>query len=341
MIGTLDNVRSRWQWRKATRFRKDSEMRRSSRFPLRCCVVCAAVLFAATLLPATAQAQKIGLSMHFMRDDYAIAFRDAFQKVCTQEEVPVVITDGAAKASKQLADLENLLAQKVDVLVIIPWDEKAVLRPIARANAVNIPVVAVTHIPDATVNATVDGGDRANGKAAGTLLAERLAGKGKVVLLDIPVAMWRIQERVKGFKEALKDTDIEIVVHQKVDTDEKAMRAIEDALTAHPDLRGIFATFSNQILGAAAALKARGKKDVVLTGIDADRAIIQMIRAGWVTGTAAQFPRDQGTKAAQAAVALLRGESVKALYPVPTQIVDYDNAKEMQERIWGIKYTGK
>ena len=126
-------------------------MKRIVKFLVRCAVICAAALFAATLLPASVQAQKIGLSMHFMRDDYAIAFRDAFQKVCAAEGIPVVITDGAAKAAKQLADLENLLAQQVDVLVVIPWDEKAVLRPISRANALNIPVVAVTHIPEAKV----------------------------------------------------------------------------------------------------------------------------------------------------------------------------------------------
>jgi len=306
-------------------------------------VVLTTLVLAGTILAfgwsyGAAHAQKIGLSMHFMRDDYAIAFRNAFQEVCQQEGIPVIVTDGAANASKQLADLESLLAQQVDVLVLIPWDEKAVLRPIARANERGIPVVAVTHIPGAKVNATVDGGDRANGRAAGGLLVEKLGGRGKIALLDIPVSMWRIQERVDGLKEALNETDIQIVVHQKVDTDEKAMRAVADILAAHPDLGGIFATFSNQILGAAAALRSAGRKDVVLTGIDADRAIIKMIRAGWVTGTAAQFPRDQGTKAAQAAVALLRGEPAKELYSVPTQIVDYDNAPRMQEVIWGVRY---
>jgi len=299
----------------------------------------AGVFVAFLLIPLAIEAQEIGLSMHFMRDDYAIAFRDAFEKVCKEESVSVIVTDGAAKASKQLADLESLLARKVDVLVVIPWDEKAVLRPISRANQLGIPVVAVTQIPEAKVSATVDGGDRANGRAAGKLLVQELGGKGKVALLDIPVSMWRIQERVEGFREALVGTDIDVVVHQKVDTDDKAMRAVADILSAHPDLGGIFATFSNQILGAAAALRNAGRKDVVLTGIDADRAIIKMIRAGWVTGTAAQFPRDQGAKAAQAAVALVRGEAVKELYSVPTQTVDYDNAPQMQELIWGIKYT--
>ena len=311
------------------------------RFPISLRLVCTAVFLALSLSHVAVHAQKIGLSMHFMRDDYAIAFRNAFQKVCEEQNIPVVITDGAAKASKQLADLESLLAQRVDVLVVIPWDEKAVLRPIARANRTGTPVVAVTHIPGAKVSATVDGGDRANGRAAGRLLLEKLAGRGKIALLDIPVSMWRIQERVEGLKEALKETDIKIVVHQKVDTDEKAMRDVADILAAHPDLGGIFATFSNQILGAAAALRNAGRKDVVLTGIDADRAIIKMIRAGWVTGTAAQFPRDQGTKAAQAAVALLRGEPVKELYSVPTQIVNYENAPQMQEVIWGVKYEAE
>jgi ABC-type sugar transport system substrate-binding protein len=73
----------------------------------------------------------------------------------------------------------------------------------------------------------------------------------------------------------------------------------------------------------------------VLTGIDADRAIIERISRGWVSGTAAQFPAVQGRLAAQTAFDHLRGLPVEERYEVPVALVTADNAQAMSERIWG------
>jgi ABC-type sugar transport system substrate-binding protein len=110
---------------------------------------------------------------------------------------------------------------------------------------------------------------------------------------------------------------------------------VSGILVATPDLAGIWCTFSNQIVGAADALRMAGRKGVVLTGIDADKSIIARIESGWVTGTAAQFPAEHGRLAARAAFAHLKGEAVEASYEVPVGLVTSDNAEEMSVRIWG------
>ena len=57
----------------------------------------------------------IGLSMHFMRDDYALNCVEAVKAVAAKYPGSnVVATDANANPPKQLADMENLIAQGVD-----------------------------------------------------------------------------------------------------------------------------------------------------------------------------------------------------------------------------------
>ena len=279
---------------------------------------------------------RIGVSMHFMRDDYASAVVQSIKKtVASQPGASVVVTDANGEAAKQLTDMENLVAQKVSAIIVIPIDEKAILTGIRRANAAGIPVVAITHIPNATVVTTVAStGDFTNGKASGQLLRERLHDQGKIAVIDMPYSLWRIDERERGLKEALAGSHIEIVAHQAGTEQAKIQDIVAGLLIAHPDLAGIWCSYSNQVVGAADALRQAGRRNVVLTGIDADHSIIERIEKGWVTGTAAQFPREHGRLAAEAALNQLTGKPVQASYEVPVGVVTKGNARDMERRIW-------
>jgi len=292
-----------------------------------------------TLPPSCKQetGHTIGVSMHFMRDDYAVRVVETIKAVAAGHPGSnVIVTDANANASKQLADMENLVVQGVDVIIVIPIDEKAVLPAINRANEEGIPVIAITHIPNAKVLTTVAAeGDYANGRASGELLREKLGGKGKIATIGVPYKLWRIDERVRGFEDAIAGSDIEIVARQASDDQARVQDLVSGILVANPELAGIWCTFSNQVVAAADALRMAGRKDVVLTGIDADKSIIERIHKGWVTGTAAQFPAEHGRLAAEAAFAYLAGEPVQETYEVPVGLVTAANADEMNRLIWG------
>lgn len=294
---------------------------------------------AALLLCASVHAEPVtlGVSMHFMRDDYAVKVVGTIEAVAAgRGDSRIIVTDANATASKQLADVENLVVQAVDAIIVVPIDEKAILPGIRKANAAGIPVIAITHIPGAEVLTTVAAaGDYANGRASGELLRERLGGTGKIAVIGVPYNLWRIDERVRGFEDAIAGSAIEVVARQASDDQARVQDLVAGILIAQPDLAGIWCTFSNQIVGAADALRMAGRKGVVLTGIDADRAIIERIRRGWVTGTAAQFPAEHGRLAAEAAFDHLEGKAVQPTYEVPVGLVTQDNADEMSARIWG------
>jgi len=289
--------------------------------------------------PATVPSFTLGVSMHFMRDDYAVKLVESIEAVVAQYPGSnVVVTDANGTAQKQLADMENLVVQDVAAIVVVPIDEKAILPAIKTANQKNIPVVAVTRIPGAEVLTTVAAsGDFANGKASGDLLVQATHGKGKVAMIGIPYSLWRIDERERGFEEAIAGTELAIVVRESGLDQAKVQDTIAGILVAHPDLKAIWCAFSNQLVGAADALRSANRKDIVLTGIDADKAIIARIRSGWITGAAAQFPREQGKLAAEAVIAFLEGKAVPSTFEVPVGLVTMDNADEMEARIWDAK----
>jgi ribose transport system substrate-binding protein len=287
-------------------------------------------------MPGTGVAAErtLGVSMHFMRDDYAVRLVGAIEESAAGARV--IVTDANADAAKQLSDIENLVVQGVDVIIVVPIDEKAILPGIRRANAAGIPVVAVTHIPGAEVLTTVGAtGDYANGRASGELLREATGGKGQVAMIGIPYSLWRIDERERGFLDAIDGSGLEVTIRQSGLDQSRVQDIVSGILIAKPDIAAIWCAFSNQLVGAADALRTAGRHNVVLTGIDADEAIIQRIRQGWITGAAAQFPSTQGRLAAEAALAHLDGRPVEDSYEVPVGVVTPDNLDEMRTRIWG------
>lgn len=279
----------------------------------------------------------VGLSMHFMRDDYANRLVETVKaRIAEFRGSTTIVTDANADPAKQLADIENLVVRGADAIIVVPIDEKAILPAIGNARQQGIPIVAITRIPGADVLSTVGAnGDYANGKASGELLVEATGGKGKVATIGIPYSLWRIDERERGFTDAIEGAELEVVSRQAGLDQGKVQDIVSGILIAHPDLAAIWCTFSNQVVGAADALRSAGRHDVVLTGIDADEAILERIEQGWVTGTAAQFPAEQGSLAADAVIRYFRGEEVPESTEVPVALVTADNVAEMRVRIWG------
>ena len=303
-------------------------------------IICTVIFFLASISSVAAQVEEditLGVSMHFMRDDYAVKLVDSIQQAAAQNPgATVIVTDANGAPQKQLADVENLVVQGVDAIIVVPIDEKAIMPAIRQANRANIPVVAITTIPGAEVVSTIAAsGDYANGKASGELLREATGGKGKLAMIGIPYSLWRIDERERGFMDAIAGTELEVVARQSGLDQAKVQDAVAGILIAHPDLPGIWCAFSNQLVGAADALRTANRKSVVQTGVHADKAIIERIRKGWITGAAAQFPREQGQLAAEAAFQAFKDKPVPPSFEVPVGLVTAENADLMEEQIWG------
>jgi ABC-type sugar transport system substrate-binding protein len=287
--------------------------------------------------PAAREAKSrwlIGLSLHMTTDDYGVFMSKAFEETLDAAHVGYLITDAQHQGERQREDIERHIARRVDALVIVPTDDQLITQETNKAAAQGIPIIAVTAMPGSNVTTTILGRDRDNGFDAGKLLAEKLGGQGKIMVLDTPTTLTRLRLRLEGFQDAIRGTGLQVVATRRTVTKDGCMAAVEEVLREHPDLKGIFAPFGLALIGAASDVRARDRKDIVITGIDADYEVLKLIQEGWVAATLAQYPSEHGRLAAEAALSILRGEPPKPSVEAPFKIVTRENAAAMARELW-------
>src|SRR5436305_9405739 len=85
---------------------------------------------------------KIGFAMDTLKEERWQRDHDAFEAHCKQMNVDCVITVADNKADKQANDVDNLLTQRVDVLVIAPHDATQAASMVEKAKAQGVPVIS-------------------------------------------------------------------------------------------------------------------------------------------------------------------------------------------------------
>jgi ribose transport system substrate-binding protein len=133
---------------------------------------------------------------------------------------------------------------------------------------------------------------------------------------------------VKGFRAVVEEYNaaaagkLEIVAElESGGAKDIGFRAAEDALQAHPDLRGIFAINDPAALGARAALEKAGKADqIMIVGFDGQPEGKQAIKEGKIYADPVQFPDQMGVKVVDAIVRHSKGEELPPQILIPTRL---------------------
>ncbi|WP_405113235.1 substrate-binding domain-containing protein [Micromonospora sp. NBC_01405] len=186
----------------------------------------------------------------------------------------VVVADAAQDNSKQVADVENFLTQKINLLIISPNEAKPLTAVVKRAYDQGIPVIVLDRKVEGEGYTAFIGGDNvAIGRSAGEYYAKTLLPQGgKVIeIAGLPGAT-PAAERAKGFREGIaSNPKIEIVASQPGDWLREKGQSVADALLkAHPDVAAIYAHNDPMAEGAYLAAKAAGvETKIKFTGIDA------------------------------------------------------------------------
>ena len=215
----------------------------------------------------------------------------------------------------QTAIVEDMLTQKVDVLVFAPAGPKELIPTIEAANNAGIPVICVDRGADGGKIATTIATDNLEGAQLGAeYLGKYLKqqGKGtKVAILEGIQAIANGRDRKKGAENGFQNTGMNLVASQPGEwVQDKGAAATENIVTANPDLAGIFASNDQMGLGAIQALKSAGKLDQVkVVGYDAIPQALQAVKDGTMLATVKQFPERMGELGVDYAVRAAEGET--------------------------------
>ena len=229
----------------------------------------------------------------------------------------------------QIAIMENFIAQKVDAIVLAPCERKALVPVVQKAQKQGIVVVFVDSALEPNIADCFIATDNfKGGYIAGETLAKLIGYSGKVGVVQAIPGAASVQERERGFREALKKfpkVKIASVLYGQSSV-ATAMQAAENMLTAHPDLKGIFAVNEISGVGTAQVLRARklaGK--VKLVAFDASETEIQALRDGIIQALIVQNPFRMGELGVRYAVIKLRGKPIPKRIDTGVTVVTKEN----------------
>jgi D-xylose transport system substrate-binding protein len=294
------------------------------------------VLVAALLFPSAAPAQskeksrldeplRIGLLLDSLKVERWQTDLDAFKKRAEELGAEVLVEAAEGGDDLQFAQAHKLLQAGVKSLVLVPHNTDEAVRIVASAKARNVAVLDYERL---IRNSDIDCFVGSNAEAIGELQAAsliKLAPKGNYILLegsstDITASMLR-DGQMKVLKPLADRGDIKILAEVWA-TDWMPIQAyahMEEAIeSSKGDIAAVLAASDGLAGGAIQALqehKLAGK--VLVSGQDADLAAIIRILEGTQAMTVYKPVRSEASQAAEAAVSLARGESLKTASMIP------------------------
>lgn len=274
----------------------------------------------------------IGVTFMTLNSPFFEAMQRGLKEEADKNGIEVVVSDAQLDVAQQISSVENLIAQKVDVILLNAVDSKAIVPAVEAANKAGIPVICLDVMAEGgDVAAFIASNNKAAGIMGGEFIGEKLEGKGKVVILDGP-PISSFQDRAAGFEEALgKYEGIEIVQHiNAVENSITAfVNAADNILSAYPDLDAVLAVNDYGAIAVESAVESAGKDfKVVSVGVDGMPDVVNAITEGSVVaGSVAQQPAEMGRLGVQTAIKLLSGETVEKTIDVPLKMLSKDNAQ--------------
>ncbi len=280
-------------------------------------------------------APRYGLSTVGLSFPFAAAIAKGFADAAAKAGAEPVVLDAQGDVQKQANDIQDLVAQKVKGLAVMPLDSVVAQGWVDRATAAGVPTVAVAamvgdprardaHDVYPRLTALVTQDEVEAGRSAGRLAAALLprGRSAKIAVIEGAAGFPEVEQRRRGFLAALDAAHAHyaVVAAQPGDwTAEKGEAACQNILAAHPDIDLFFNEADDMAVGCARAIRAAGSP-ARLIGIGGSKLAIASIKAGAVDGTVCFRPEALGALAFEALRKAAHGDAAKAAfetYPIP------------------------
>lgn len=286
----------------------------------------------ATAPAATAKSggSRYGLSSVGLSYPFAAAIAKGFSDAAAEAGATAVILDAQGDVQKQANDIDDLVAQGVKGIAIMPLDSVVAQAWVDRIGRSGIPVASVAALVGDPRTRAIDdvypglvalvsqhevsAGEVAGKLAARLLPRDRVA---RIAIIEGAAGFPEVEQRARGFRQGLEAEGIlyKIVAAQPGNwTSEGGEAACQNILAAQPDVDLFFNEADDMVIGCARAVRAANSK-ARLIGVGGSRLAIASIKAGAVDGTVCFKPEALGALAFKA----LAGEAGPRFrtYPIP------------------------
>jgi ABC-type sugar transport system substrate-binding protein len=226
--------------------------------------------------------------------------------------VTVIVQDAEGDISKQLAQAEAMITQRVDAIIINSVDVEGCAPIVDMAAEAGIPLIQCNTVTTNTERATcyVGSDDVDAGRIQANFLKDKLKNDAKVVYMMGPMGVAGQILRKQGIEEALFNiTNIQVLAEQTANWKRtEALTLAENWLTSYRDLDAIICQNDDMALGALEAAEAAGRQDdLIIIGIDAIPDALQAVKEGRLNCTVFQDAKGQGGGSLDAALRAIKG----------------------------------
>lgn len=282
-------------------------------------------------------ARQIGLVMKTLTNPFFIEMEKGARKAEKDLGVSLIVKTAAQETSieQQIQLVNDLIAAKVDAIVIAPGDSQSLVPTLKKAADAGIKVVNIDNrldpqaLKDAGLGSIpfVSVDNEAGAYTAGKFLADPVSKPTKAAILEGIRSADNARQRMEGAKRALKENkNIQLVASETANWKIDEAYAVSKALfRKHPDVQLLFAANDMMAMGAVKYLQESGKTKVQVVGYDALAEAITEIRSGRMAATVDQQAAEQGYQGVALALRLIQGEEVPATTLVETRLISASN----------------
>jgi inositol transport system substrate-binding protein len=280
----------------------------------------------------------VGALLLSLQYPFLVTLNKAMETEAAEQGIDLVSLDPRQSVSLERHQVEDLIRRKVELIVMIPVDQKTSQIAAKLINTAAIPLVLLnTKFADDFASnggqfvTYVGSDDTEAGKIQGQYLADKLPGGGDVVYLVGEYGGASTERRKAGFESVMENhPNLHIVAELQghgAQSDAKAI--MEKLLQEHRkgQLQALVAQNDEMAIGASSAIQAADRlvEFKVLIGVDGSKAALDAVRAGTLTATVFQDAVGQGRQAMDAAVGILAGGTIGPQFLIPFKLVTKDN----------------
>lgn len=243
-----------------------------------------------------------------------------------------VIVKTSPSGAAQANALEDLSAQKIDALVVLPFNSDELTNPVLDVKRRGTFITVVDRgLKDPTIqDIYVAGNNPEFGRVAGKYFADHLKQGNVVVLRGIPTVI--DEERVSSFEKALQGSGVKIVDKQYANWNrDDAFRVMQDFLSKHPKIDAVWAADDDMALGVLEAIRQAKRTDIkfVLGGAGMKEMVKKVMDGDKMIPVNVSYPPAMIATAMEVTAAkFFSNAPMRGTYVLEATLITKENAKD-------------
>ena len=283
--------------------------------------------------PPQPEKKVIALVMKTLTNPFFVEMEKGARRAESDFGITLRVKTAAQETSieQQIQLVEDMIAAKVDAIVIAPGDSQRLIPTLRKAADAGIKIVNIDNRLDP--KALADSGlppipfvsvdNQAGAYKAGQFLAQGVHAPTEAAILEGIRSADNARERMQGARKALQEnTQVKIVAAEAANWEiDTAYRVTRGIFKNHPRVKLLFASNDMMAIGAVKYLQEAHLSDVRVAGYDALPEALQEINAHRMVATVDQQAAEQGYQGVALALRLLRGDTVPVVTLIDTKLI--------------------